>query len=436
MRLASLTLPCLAVAALAAACTKSNPDFCGSDPCPPDAPPAIDGMTGCTANPGICTGEASTCLNDECVDCGTAANLESADCTVAASPVCGADHACRPCAADAECTSGVCEGGTCIAAADIVYVEQGATDNAQCSQAMPCASPSHGMTLIGGSRRHMIIAASASAYQVDPLTISTDVTIRGTGAILERNAGNQVVDITAGTVSITGLKVRLSAGGGGADGIKCAAATLRLRQVTLEDNDDRGLDTNNCIVDVTQSVFSGNKVSGIRIVDGRASIRNSFFFNNGSNTAAAGGLSLNPNTTPNLIEFNTIVKNKAANNANSAGGIVCATGSAAIIARNNLVYESVMASEVLGSSCTHSYSVIGSANPPAGTMVRSMTRAEVGLANLDGTTLADYRLTGSSMLRGAADPAPSPAADGVDYDGQPRPNPTGMPADIGADEIQ
>ena len=52
MRLASLTLPFLAVAALAAACTKTNPDFCGSDPCPPDAPPAIDGMTGCTANPG------------------------------------------------------------------------------------------------------------------------------------------------------------------------------------------------------------------------------------------------------------------------------------------------------------------------------------------------------------------------------------------------
>ena len=117
MRLASLTLPFLAVAALAAACTKTNPDFCGSDPCPPDAPPAIDGMTGCTANPGICTGEASTCLNDECVDCGTAANQESADCTATGLPVCGADHACRACAADSECTSGVCESGTCNAAA-------------------------------------------------------------------------------------------------------------------------------------------------------------------------------------------------------------------------------------------------------------------------------------------------------------------------------
>ena len=434
MRLVSFArLICLTSLAVAViACTKTNTNDYTDASVPTDA--EFDARMGCITNPSICVEPDSTCVNDQCADCAMANDRESADCNVAGSPVCGVGNVCRACSDGDECDSGVCEAGACIATADVVYVEQGLADNPNCSMAMPCGSPSHGMTLIAGTRRHLHIEGSSTAYDVDPLTISTDVSIHADGAILSRNSGNQVIDISAATVSIDGMTVREATGGGNADGIKCTGATLRLRRMQILENDDRGLDATNCILDVSQSVFAGNLVGALRVVDGRATIRNNFVFDNGSNSATAGGLSLNPDAVPNLVEFNTIVKNKAADNATSAGGIFCASGSADIIARNNVVYESVMTNEVVGATCAHSFSVIGSANPPSGTMVVSMSRTQLGLSNLDGTTLDAYRPTSVSMLRGAADPAPSPAAAAIDFDGEARPN-GGAAADIGADEV-
>lgn len=431
IRSASLSLAAaLLLGGALAACEKDNPGYCGDD-CPVDAS-GIDAVQGCNDDPGVCNA-TQTCLADVCVDCEANDNTESAQCEDPAAPVCAADHSCRACAADSECDSGWCEAGTCIPSASIVYVHRNAPDDAPCTLAAKCGTPNKAMTLVDATRKYMQIDPDASSYLLPTtLMINKDVIIRGPGATLERTP-DEIVMVTGGTVEIRGLAITGTLGGTTSDGIRCSNnAILKLRGVNIHDNEDRGVESGGCTLDIERSRFSGNLASAVRVSNGRFEIRNSYFFRNGTVASVAGGLVLAPNATPNALEFNTIIRNTGDTGGGKAGGIVC-TGSTAVTARNNLVYGSVNATrEVDGSNCTHSYSVIGASNPPTGTMVRSMTPAELGLKNVAGTSLDDFHIDPNanppSMLRGGADPV-TPAS--VDYDGDPRTS----PADIGADEV-
>ena len=429
MRLASLTLPFLAVAALAAACTKTNPDYCGSDPCPIDGPPSIDGMTGCTANPGICTGEASTCLNDECVDCGTAANQESADCTATGLPVCGADHACRACAADSECTSGVCESGTCIAAADVAYVSTTGTATTGCDLGAPCSTMAQALAAIGTTRHYINVAPGTYAVS-GATTINATVTIRADGVTFERSTADQILDVTGGNVTIIGATVHNAMGAGNADGIKCNNATLRLVEVTVDNNADRGIDAPDCQLTLTRSLVSNNRKSGVRLEAGRVDITNTIVVGNGGLNEQIGGLDLNPTMANSRIEFSTIRKNIAM--PGRPGALDCS--GTMIRAGNNIIYGSVNTDiEVIG-SCEHRQSIIGPMNTPAGTGVQTLPLADLAFFDQNGATAAALHLTSTSMARGYAEAGSTTGDTAVDYDGESRPNPAGN-ADVGADEI-
>lgn len=432
MRLASLIVPCLAAAALATACTKSNPDYCGSDPCPPDAPPAIDGMTGCTANPGLCTAPADTCLNDECVDCGTAADMESADCDVAGAPVCGADHACRACAADSECTSGVCEAGTCIAAAEVAYVSTTGTATTGCNLGAPCSTMNQALAAIG-TTRHYINVAPGTYAPGGATTINATVTIRAEGVTFERSGNDQILDITGGDVTIIGATVHNALGGGNADGIKCSGgASLTLRKVIVDNNADRGVEAPDCVLTVARAVISNNRKGGIRLDAGKVVVSNAYIFNNGDNTTAVGGLLLAPSVAGSRVEFSTLRKNTA--QTGNPGAMSCS--GMQITARNNIVFGSSNTDvEVFGAACVHTYSVIGPMNTPTGTEVRTLPLADIGFVDANGITAASYHITATSMVRGTAEAGSAMGDTGVDYDGDARPNPAGGRADIGADEI-
>lgn len=426
LRAAGAALALLILGALTGACEKDNPGFCG-DSCPVDAD-VTDAREGCLANPSLCTAD-ETCVADVCVDCTTGNDHQSAECTDPAAPVCGSNRDCRACTADSECDSAICEAGQCVATENVIYVAPTGADTTTCSQAAKCGSALIALSKVTATRKYMHFEPSAVAYTLEPdapFTINKDLTIRARGAILERPGGNQIIDVTQGNVDITGLTVRDAAGGGNADGIKCNNASLTLRSAAVLDSADRGIEIGNCVLDVSRSVLAGNRMGAVRLVDGHFSITNTFVFGNGMN----GGLSLNPNTTPNTLEFNTIVKNTGG----MVGGVAC-LGTSAIVARNNLIHSNTGTAETTGTSCTHSYSVIGTTAAPAGTMVRTMTPGEVALVNANGTTAADYHITAASLLRGAAEPGSATGATAVDYDGDVRPNPAGGAADIGADEV-
>lgn len=108
-----------AVSLVLAGCEERNPGFCAPT-CLVDAraldATAVDATTGCASNP-VCQIDQS-CLNDTCVDCLVNDDTESADCSTPDRPICGVDHACRPCTASSECDAPrACLAGRCVSAA-------------------------------------------------------------------------------------------------------------------------------------------------------------------------------------------------------------------------------------------------------------------------------------------------------------------------------
>ncbi len=109
----------VAVSLALAGCEERNPGFCAPT-CLVDAraldATAVDATTGCASNP-VCQIDQS-CLNDTCVDCLVNDETESADCSTPDRPICGVDHACRPCTASSECDAPrACLAGRCVSAA-------------------------------------------------------------------------------------------------------------------------------------------------------------------------------------------------------------------------------------------------------------------------------------------------------------------------------
>ena len=426
MRLTSFVL----VAVLAAACSKLSSDYCGSDPCPIDAPMPIDATSGCNESPDLCTA-TEECINDECLDCNTTADRESVDCTVAGMPVCRADSTCTPCGADAECNSGVCEAGSCIAATNVVYVATDGTATSGCNVGAPCSTMAQGLSEVGGARQYLNVAPGTYA-PTTATTINADVTIRADGVIFERNGNDQILNVTGGNVTIIGAMVRNAAGSANADGIKCEnAASLRLVRVVDDNSADRGIEATDCRLTITRSVISNNDKSGVRLEAGSIDITNSFVVGNGGLSEQIGGLDLAPTMPNGRIEFTTIRKNIAA--PGRPGALDCA--GMRIRARNNIIYGSVNTDvEVLG-SCDHSTSIIGPANTPVAPEVISLPVADIAFVDVNGTTAAALHIGLASMARGLAEPGTTTGDTSVDYDGHLRPTPTGGRADLGADEV-
>lgn len=429
MRLASLTA--FVALAAAAACTKDNPDYCGSNPCPIDAPLPIDGASGCTANPGICTADQS-CLDDQCVDCVTNNNHQQADCTRPAAPVCAADHSCRACAADSECDSNWCEAGTCIASSDVIYVATNGTASSGCNQGAACSTMAQGIAELTASRKYISVAPGTYSSSA-AITINGTAVIRAEGVTLERSNNNQILEVQGGDVTVIGATVHNAAGMGEADGIKCLnGARLTLRHVIVDNNADRGIEAPDCDLIIARAIISNNRKGGVRLEAGRITAANMFVFFNGDNAGSVGGMTVAPTLAGSRIEFSTFRKNNA--QTGSIGALQCAGQQ--ITARNNIIYGSANTDvEVSGAACIHSYSVIGPMNTPTGTEVRSLPIADIGFVNANGTTAADYHITGTSMVRGTAAENSTMGDTAVDYDGDARPAPAGGRADLGADEV-
>jgi hypothetical protein len=158
------------------ACTRPNPDVCCTTQEQCDAL-SIDDLRPCDAS-RVCTADgacvAPQCTVDaDCMDAGVpicsaqvcvakctddgectdssaphcdeagacVACTADAQCTGPDAPVCDSDlHACRSCAKDSECSSGVCieETGQCADEAQLLFVIDSGSDNAQCSRSEPC----------------------------------------------------------------------------------------------------------------------------------------------------------------------------------------------------------------------------------------------------------------------------------------------------------
>jgi hypothetical protein len=452
------------------ACTDPARPYCDNDGQYGDKRTCIEDPTAGCSGPEDCTTPAAPVCDvggtGTCVGCGVMADcgrfpatpqcepasgacvecLAAGDCTSASEPVCGMDHVCRACMADAECASGVCDEGTgaCVAEAAIVYVATNG-GGAVCTRAMPCATITAGIAAVDATRRTILVAPGS---YTDRVTIAAkSFALVGHGAAVSASTAGEVIDVNAGSIAVTieGLRVHDGLGAVGT-AIRCrdsgGTPTLTLVGVTLDRNGGAGIDATRCNVTVTGGTISGNNGAGIsantatltveasRILDnngggvvtsggGMISIRNSFIAKNGDLSGAVGGVRLVEPTSL-VFEFNTLADNGTM--AGFAAGMQCSSLMPRTLSNNIIVGPS---SDQVSSAanCTFTYTL--SNETIAGTGNATTAPTFVNAAT------NDYHLTAASAGIDAADPAATLA---TDIDGQSRPQ--GPRADIGADEVR
>src|SRR5207344_956820 len=141
--------------------------------------------------------------------------------------------------------------------------------------------------------------------------------------------------------------------------------------------------------------------------------QNNFIVNNGSPTAAVGGVLISQIMAGGAhdFEFNTVGANQAASSVTP--GVVCSAVATPLVFSSSIVYGNGVATQVEGANCSFSYSDVG-----------PQTVGGTANINMDpkfsNTSTFDYHLMTGSPCFDAADPA---ATVNVDIDGDPRPFP-------------
>jgi hypothetical protein len=375
--------------------------------------------------------DAPICLDGRCVEC-----TDNDDCAAHGdeAPHCDrATYRCGPCAADDECSSGICdeEAGICLGAEALIHVAEAGDDQGPCTAAAPCRTLAGGLARLAEGRTTVVIDGSGAVRQeaislvaaslaVDRVTIVGKV---GTRPILF-----PPLDTIAAKVEGAGTAVRLERlelRGGSKAGVLCLIdANLTLVDVVVRDFRGVGIDASNqCALTLRRSEVRGNQGGGVNLVDATFALDNNIIAGNGFGQAASrGGLLVIGSTG--TVEFCTIADNRI-DKTDTAPGIHCAVPE--LVLRNNIVVGNRLGpdgdEDNAGGMCRHAYSLFGAAIPDLLNAGGNLVAAP-GFA-ADGS----YRLLDTSPAIDRADPAATLA---VDIDGQPRPARNGR--DIGADE--
>lgn len=344
-----------------------------------------------------------------CVGC-----LDATDCASSTAPVCDdSGHVCRACRADAECASNLCEEdiGSCVPAAEIIYVATSGVNTGTCTQAAPCQTFALGLAQVTPTRK--IIRAAPGTYVGQIVLNNVTVRIVAPGAIA-RPASNEmsVVQVSRGAdVTIEGLAITGTGGTNDPVGVDCqpgggAIPTVRLHGTLITRNAGGGVSISNC----------------------QFSLLNNLITVNGTASQPTPGISIDriaAATGPlHDIQFNTI----ASNVAGTPGGVVCGNlTTIPLMFSNNVIYGNLgNAAQVSPSGCTWTYSDIG-----------PQTQVQAGTGNIDSDPLfvdpssSNFHLMPASPAKNVADPAS--VLPKRDIDGDVRPQ--GGRSDMGCDEV-
>lgn len=420
---------------------ESNPGYCGSPTCPPDA-------GGCRSNADCTAPGAGVCNvagTGQCVACTAA---DHAACT-AGTPVCGTDDTCRACTAHSECLSDACASdGSCAAAGDVAYVSSTGTDNATCDQATPCATVA--AALMTGRATLKIHGTVSGEATVDSGTLTL---LADPGATLTRTGGNIFTVKGLGT-SVAVYDLTISGAQGSFVGISVeAGAALSLTRTTVSNNAGGGIASAGTLVidhstitgngsngssgpgifftgdslSLAQSAISGNRAGGVRVsaTAAKFAIVSNLFVSNGISDpmgSLIGAVSIDTNfAATNLLEFNTFYKNVSTDGIGAA--IRC--DPPMFTARANILFNNGTASSLNQTSgtCGHSYSIASPGVVPTGAGNQA---GDPMFADPAGN---DFHLHPGSPAIGAANPlAPLTGLSAHDIDDHPRTSPVNLGA--------
>lgn len=440
----------LGIALALPACRQLNPEFCASHPQDSDCA----GRSGAGNDAGLCT------QDEQCTDPTPVCDITRSMCVPCipgkvgacsgATPVCGTDDACHPCAMDAQCASQTClPDGSCASPLDVLYVSPTGSDLATCMPEDHC-SLARAIALIDGTKS--TIRLDPAHYDlIATVVLPRDLHLVGRGAILDRNAPGSggVIDIAPGThISLDYVTVTGGDGASG-DGIDCNQATLTLREVTIQGNAVGGINGSRCQLVVShsqvlnnqvgivvngvasdlvlvRSLVAGNASVGLDLLNSTYDIENNVIVKNGGPNGSGGvfiGQISGPIGGRHVFAFNTVSQNSG--QFGSVSGVVCEeTVGVPLAMTSNLVINNAGPAQVGGTACSWTYSDIAP-GPVAGTGNLSSDPLFVDPVH------NNFHLQLASPARDAADPAATLA---VDLDGDARPQGAGR--DMGADEIK
>lgn len=439
---------CWAIAVLAGAgCDRllgkePNPGYCSGASCSPDA-------GGCSANAECTAPGAGVCdvmATKQCVQCTA---TDHAACTGNA-PFCGADNACRACAAHQECDSNACSfaTGACAAETDVAYVSSTGGDNSTCDKSAPCANIA--AALMAGRHYVKIHGTIDGAVVVDKgrtVTLLADP-----GAMLTRGAGGDVLTVKDTGTSLTIYDLTISGAQDSSVGIALAGGipALSLIRVTVSNNLGGGItSTGSLTIDhstiagngnggpgifvtggslsLAQSLVSGNRGGGVDVAAAMAkfAIVSNKFVGNGSGDppgSSIGAVSIRANfASTNLLEFNTFYKNLSTDGVGSAISCIPST----FTARANIMFNNGTASNLNPTSgtCMHIYSIAAPGAAPTGTGNQASDPMFVDATN------GNFHLqTGSPAIGAANALAPLTGLSARDFDDHPRTSPVNLGA--------
>jgi hypothetical protein len=469
----------LVAVACTAACTKPNPEYCDlTRPCTtgtcdltthrcegtnPDGGGASDAAIACGTDAAACPGADPVCTTGFCTGCTTTADCTSpafpicptaggrcAGCTSEGqctdkggpphcdtssgacvecrdsndcsgnTPFCGAGNVCRACEADTECPAGnECDdvSGTCVADANVIFVDATGTATSGCNVGGPCAKLGDGLSEVTSGRT--LVHVATGTY-MESLTINQSMTIvgRGNPSWTAKTVGAPVVTITGGTVAVAGMDISMAIGTVSTqtpDGVSCSAASanLTLERDTIEGNGRYGVSSlAGCQLTLDRSIVRNNGVAGLSIDSTAAfTVVNDIINGNGTATTTLGGVHILQAPVGSILAFDTISANHA---TSGAAGVSCTLGGQG---DSDIIYGNTGGNAV-DTTCTWTHSVIDQSGLGAGN------------SNQDCGLTSDFHLTASSPCLDQANPL---ATVTVDIDGDTRPARGGF--DPGADEV-
>ncbi|HWO22238.1 MAG TPA: right-handed parallel beta-helix repeat-containing protein [Kofleriaceae bacterium] len=344
-----------------------------------------------------------------------------------ATPVCGETSTCRPCRADEECPSQVCQlSGRCLPEDQALYVSPVGAES-DCTASQPCTLQT---ALTQFTAKRFAIKLAPGTYRGAIIVGNNQrLEIHGDGADLTRGEPGPIVIVEVkglAELTVLGLRIHHSL----QHGISCAddlgnQPTMTLHRARIDSNPGLGISALGCKLHVLRSQISMNPGGGIRTEHGTFAIVGNVFFANGAPLAGTGGLSADYLSATSRLEFNTFHSNLASDGRGSA--IDCSGGT--FTAQNNILsFNGLAGSAQQVRGCTHEYSLVypGPVLPGIG---NSSTDPWFKAPDAQPP---DLHLMAGSPARAAADlgaDLTGPAA--LDIDGDERTS----PADIGADEV-
>jgi len=402
------------VVVAALGCQRKSELFCDHHPeeCTSDG--STDGANMC----GMCVAPNKACNPDTnlCVACNTGLDCDGAK------PVCD-NHDCRACKEHTECPSGAClPDGSCAPPSTVAFVDEHGTDNAGCTEQMPCA---HVAAAIATTQPNIKITGKIDEHVV--IDSVTAVIVGAPNAQLNSTAAAGSVLDVSGTSNLTVARLTICGVTSPNIGVTLHGGILTFDHMTIDSCTNGGITVTSGKLILHQSTVSNNTNGGIDFanIPSTFDISNNFIFHNGqTSSGSVGGIRLLmfSNDGTNKLEFNTIVDNHITASSTRAGGITCDTNG--FSTANNIVARN----DVNGDRTAANANVIGNCNYL--TTYQSQDVAPLNFFHSESPPF-DYHIQAGSV---AIDAATTTTTINYDFDGNPRPRHNNF--DQGANEVQ